>query len=296
MDLKEELKKKALLVENALEGYLPLPDTYPAVIHQAVRYSVFAGGKRLRPALVMAGAEAVGGDPQKVLPAACALELLHTYSLVHDDLPAMDNDDYRRGKPTSHKVFGEAVAVLAGDALLTLSFQLLAENAAGGSAGPEDVLRVIGEVAVAAGTFGMIGGQVVDIFSAGRAVDADTIKYIHSHKTASICRVAVRAGAILAGAKEAPLAALTDYAGHLGLAFQIKDDLLDFEGEAEKIGKPVGSDLRNKKATYPLVFGVEEARAEAGRAADRALAALECFGSEVEFLRRLAYFVIDRES
>ncbi|RJQ26073.1 MAG: polyprenyl synthetase family protein [Peptococcaceae bacterium] len=295
MDFKEELKRRALLVEMALEGYLPPPDTYPAVIHQAVRYSVFAGGKRLRPALVMAGAEAVGGDSQKVLPAACALELLHTYSLIHDDLPAMDNDDYRRGKPTCHKVFGEAVAVLAGDALLTLSFQLLAENAAGGLAGPEDVLRVINEVAAAAGTFGMIGGQVVDIFAAGRAVDAGTIKYIHSHKTAAVCRAAVRAGAILAGAEEAPLAALTDYAGHLGLAFQIKDDLLDFEGEAGKIGKPVGSDLRNKKATYPLVFGVEAARAEADWAADRALAALECFGGEVEFLRRLAYFVINRE-
>lgn len=295
MGFKEELGKKAAVIEEALDRYLPPFDAYPPLIHQAIRYSVFAGGKRLRPALVMAGAEAVGGDPQKVLPAACAMELLHTYSLVHDDLPAMDNDDYRRGKPTSHKVFGEAVAVLAGDALLTLSFQLLAENAAGGLAGPEDVIRVIGEVAVAAGTSGMIGGQVVDVFSAGRAIDAGTLEYIHSHKTAALCRAAIRAGAILSGAKEEPLSALTRYADYLGLAFQIKDDLLDFEGKAEKTGKPVGSDLRNKKATYPLIFGIEEARAEAGRTVTEALKALEHFSSEVNFLRQAAYFAIDRE-
>jgi len=292
VDFKEELKKKAAVVEEALDRYLPPADAYPPLIHQAMRYSVTGGGKRLRPALVMAGAEAVGGNAVDVLPAACALELIHTYSLVHDDLPAMDNDDYRRGKLTNHKVYGEAVAVLVGDALLTLAFQLLAENK---GSRPENVMRVIHEIAVGAGTFGLIGGQVVDTFSAGEEISEATLEYIHRHKTGALYRVSIRAGAILAGARETELASLTEYAEHLGLAFQIKDDILDIEGDEKKIGKPVGSDIKNKKATYPSLFGMEMSREKARLAAAHAQAALMPFGKEADFLRVLVQFVIDRD-
>lgn len=292
MDFKEELKKRALIVEEALDGFLPPPDAYPPLIHQAMRYSALGGGKRLRPALVMAAAEAVGGSASGVLPAACAVELIHTYSLVHDDLPAMDNDDYRRGKLTNHKVYGDAVAVLVGDALLTLSFQLLAGSPC---TRPGDIARVIQEVALGAGTFGLIGGQVVDTFSEGAEIDEKTLEYIHRHKTGALYRASVRAGAILAGAGEQELASLTRYAENLGLAFQIIDDILDLEGDEKKIGKPVGSDLKNKKATYPSLFGLDRSREKARLAAGRAEEALGSFGQEADFLRWLVQFVIERD-
>lgn len=292
MNFKEELKKRAALVEEALEGFLPAPEAYPPLIHQAMRYSVLGGGKRLRPALVLASAEAVGGRAAAVLPAACALELIHVYSLVHDDLPAMDNDDYRRGKLTNHKVYGEAAAILVGDALLTLSFKLLAESTGNR---PEDLVTVIREVASAAGTMGLIGGQVVDTFSAGEEVDEKTLEYIHRHKTGALYRASVRAGAILAGAREDQLACLTGYAEQLGLAFQIIDDILDIEGDEKTIGKPVGSDVRNKKVTYPALFGLEVSKKKARLAADMAVAALQPFGPEADFLRSLVQFVLERD-
>lgn len=292
MYFKEELEQKAAMVEDALNRYLPPPDTYPPLIHQAMRYSVMGGGKRLRPALVMAGAETVGGSAVDVLPAACAIELIHAYSLVHDDLPAMDNDDYRRGKPTNHKVYGEAMALLAGDALLTLAFKLLAECP---SSHPKDVVRVIHEIALGAGTLGLIGGQVVDTFSAGEEIDEKLLNYIHRNKTGAMYRLSVRSGAILAGAKEKELANLTEYAEHLGLAFQIKDDILDCEGDEKKLGKPVGSDIRNKKATYPSLFGMENSREKARVAINNAIAALRTFGSKADFMRVLAKFVIERD-
>ncbi|MDD2443074.1 MAG: polyprenyl synthetase family protein [Desulfotomaculaceae bacterium] len=292
MYFKEELEQKAAMVEDALNRYLPPPDTYPPLIHQAMRYSVMGGGKRLRPALVMAGAETVGGSAVDVLPAACAIELIHAYSLVHDDLPAMDNDDYRRGKPTNHKVYGEAMALLAGDALLTLAFKLLAECP---SSHPKDVVRVIHEIALGAGTLGLIGGQVVDTFSAGEEIDEKLLNYIHRNKTGAMYRLSVRSGAILAGAKEKELANLTEYAEHLGLAFQIKDDILDCEGDEKKLGKPVGSDIRNKKATYPSLFGMENSREKARVAINNAIAALRTFGSKADFMRALAKFVIERD-
>lgn len=291
MDFEEALTKRALVIDEALELYLPPADAYPPLIHQAMRYSVRGGGKRLRPVLVQAVAEVVGGQAEDVLPAACALEMIHCYSLIHDDLPAMDDDDFRRGKPTSHKVYGEAIAVLAGDALLTLAFSLLAKA---GSASPANVVKVISEIASAAGTFGMIGGQVVDTFSAGESITAGTLEYIHKHKTGALYRAAVRTGAILAGAEERKLAALTRYAEQLGLAFQIKDDILDVEGDAAVIGKPVGSDIKNKKVTYTSVFGLEQARFNAQQAAAAALAALKHFGDEADFLRQLVQFVINR--
>ncbi|MBE3584683.1 polyprenyl synthetase family protein [Desulfofundulus thermocisternus] len=295
MDFLAELKARAALVDRALDEFLPPEDAYPPVIHRAMRYSLFAGGKRLRPVLVLAAAETVGGDPVKVLPAACALELIHTYSLIHDDLPAMDNDDFRRGKPTCHRVYGEAVAILAGDALLTHAFALLAKNAQNQLAPAERVVQVIEEVAAAAGTLGLIGGQVVDTLAADTAVDAATLEYIHRHKTGALYRVAVRAGAILAGAKERQLEALTIYADNLGLAFQIQDDILDVEGDPARLGKPVGSDERNKKATYPALFGLDVARTKAGEAVAAALAALEPFDERADFLRELVRFVITRD-
>jgi len=291
LSFKETFDKLSSIVDEALERYLPPADAYPALIHQAMRYSV-TGGKRLRPVLVMKAAETVGGKAEDVLPAACALEMIHAYSLIHDDLPAMDNDDYRRGKPANHKVYGDSVAILAGDALLTLAFSTLAGIR---GSNPDAVVKIIGEIALAAGTFGMIGGQVVDTFSAGEDINENTLEYIHSRKTGALYRAAVRTGAILAGTGDEKINKLTSYADNFGLAFQIIDDILDIEGDAAKIGKPLGSDVKNKKATYPSLFGLEEARRKARQAADRALSALSCFGNEAEFLRMLVQYIIDRD-
>lgn len=295
MDFISELKIRAALVDRALEDLILAADTYPPVIHDAIRYSLFPGGKRLRPVLTLTAAEAVGGEPARVMPAACAMELIHTYSLIHDDLPAMDNDDFRRGKPTNHRVYGEAVAILAGDALLTQAFGLLARNARDELATAERVVQVIDEVAVAAGTLGLIGGQVVDTLAANSVVDAATLEYIHRHKTGALYRVAVRAGAILSGATEEQLVALTEYAEHLGLAFQIKDDILDVEGDANRLGKPVGSDVRNKKATYPALYGLDVAKTKACQLATEAVRALDTFDQRADFLRHLARFVVNRD-
>ena len=295
MEFLQELKKKADLTDAALNQYLPPENSYPTLIHQTMRYSIFAGGKRLRPAMVLAAAEAVGGDTGKVMPAACALELIHTYSLVHDDLPAMDNDDFRRGKPTNHKVFGEAMAILAGDALLTMAFQLLAGLSDNGEFTPEAIVKVIAEISCAAGTAGLIGGQVVDITSANQEIDAETLKYIHRKKTGALFRAAIRSGAILSGANEDELAALTSYAEHFGLAFQITDDILDVVGDMSKIGKPVGSDEKNNKVTYPSLYGLDEAYRLANRSAEQALTALEPFGEKALFLKELVKFVVNRD-
>ncbi|SFF93702.1 geranylgeranyl diphosphate synthase, type II [Desulfotomaculum arcticum] len=296
MDFKTELARRALVIDQALNHCLPAADAHPSIIHEAIRYSIFAGGKRLRPALVMASACAVDGDESLVLPAACAVEVLHTYSLVHDDLPAMDNDDLRRGKPTSHKKFGEAIAILAGDSMLTMAFALLAGMGATGRVMPDKVVQVISEVALAAGTCGLIGGQVVDLLSSEKEIAQQELEYIHTHKTGALYRASVRAGAILSGASPDQIAKLTAYADNLGLAFQITDDILDIEGDEEKLGKPVGSDNINKKATYPALYGLEESRKLARAAGDRALAALNPFGAEAEFLRLLVQFVLSRDN
>ncbi len=296
MSFKEELVRQAGLVDNALDRYMPPADRYPAVIHEAMRYSVFAGGKRLRPVLVLASSRAVGGDEKKVLPAACAIELLHTYSLVHDDLPAMDNDDLRRGRLTSHKVYGEAIAVLVGDALLTLAFRLMTELPQTGTLGADGVVRIVAEVAEAAGTAGLIGGQVVDLQSAEKLVDKQTLKYIHTCKTGALYKASVRTGAMLSGAGSEQLQKLTVYAENLGLAFQIKDDILDIEGDEQKLGKPVGSDIKNNKSTYPALYGLSAAKEMARQAADQAVGALNNFGVEADFLRGMVYFVLHREN
>jgi len=258
IDLQAYLKERRALVDQSLEAFLPPEDTPPPSVHRAMRYSVMAGGKRLRPILVIAGTEAVGGAPDTVMPTACALELIHTYSLIHDDLPAMDDDDYRRGRPTSHKVFGEAIAILAGDALLTLAFRLIADNAP--LVKDPTVLRdVVAEVAGAAGTFGMVGGQVVDIESEGKTISAQTLEYIHRHKTAALIRASLRVGALLGGGDARAVETISEAGSDLGLAFQIIDDILDVEGSLAELGKTAGSDERKGKATYPSVHGLGEA-------------------------------------
>ena len=292
-DLSAYLAERRLAVDQALEHFLPPADSVPQTIHQAMRYSVFAGGKRLRPILVIAGAETVGGSAESVMPTACALELIHTYSLIHDDLPAMDDDDYRRGRPTNHKVFGEAVAILAGDALLTLAFRLLAESFAGGG-DPRLLTRLLAEIADAAGTPGMIGGQAVDIQSEGKSVDAETLEYIHSHKTAALIRASLRAGAMLAGATPSQLAVISEAGGRLGLAFQIIDDILDVEGSLEELGKTAGSDRRKKKVTYPGHFGLEASRLKAEQLIEEAKTALAPLGPGAEPVRALADFILER--
>ena len=289
------LKDRAQRVDLALDRFLPADTVTPETIHKAMRYSVFAGGKRLRPVLVIAGAEAVGGRMDDVMPTACALEMIHTYSLIHDDLPAMDNDDFRRGRPTSHKVFGEAMAILAGDGLLTLAFRLIAENWR--PAMDARVLRdVLVDVSDAAGTDGMVGGQVADLEAEGRRVSPDMLEYIHLHKTAALIRTSIRVGARLSGARDEQLRALTVAGGDLGLAFQIVDDILDVTGTTEQLGKTAGKDQAQQKATYPAIHGIEASQAQAGRLVGEALHALAPLGPPAEPLRALARFILERKA
>ncbi len=302
------LADRRRLVDGALDQFLPKAEAYPPTIHEAMRYSVFAGGKRLRPILVIAAGEAAGGAAGDVLPTACALELIHTYSLIHDDLPAMDDDDYRRGRPTSHKVFGEAIAILAGDALLTLAFRLLAENfadtwdprdGAGATRAVRDPGRlreVLIEMAEAAGTFGMIGGQVVDVQSEGQSVSAETLEYIHTHKTAALIRASLRVGALVVAAPPGVLEAISVAGSRLGLAFQIVDDILDVEGSLEELGKRAGSDRRRKKVTFPGHFGLEASRLRAKSLVEEAKSALAPLGGAATPIVALADFILDRRS
>jgi len=288
------LEERRLQVDEALGRYLPETGDHPKEIHEAVRYSVFAGGKRLRPILVLAAAEAAGGQVEHALPAAAAIELIHTYSLIHDDLPAMDDDDFRRGRPTCHKVYGEALAILAGDALLTQAFILLSgESPAPGIAGPAR-LRVINEIAQAAGSRGMVGGQVVDILQEDREVDLATLLYLHTHKTGSLIRACLRVGGIISSAGSEQMEALTRYGDRIGLAFQIVDDILDLEGSLEALGKRAGSDLRKKKATFPGLLGLEESRQRARSLVREAKHALSVFGDRGAALGAIADYVVAR--
>jgi geranylgeranyl diphosphate synthase type II len=289
------LKERAAAVDAALERFLPPETVEPTTIHRAMRYSVFAGGKRLRPVLVIAGAEAIGGRMDDVMPTACAMELIHTYSLVHDDLPAMDNDDFRRGRPTNHKVFGEAMAILAGDGLLTLAFGLVAENFGPGR-DPAALRLVLSDVAEAAGTRGMVGGQVADIEAEGQRASAEMVDFIHLHKTAALIRASLRVGAIACGATAPELRALTLAGGNLGLAFQIVDDVLDVEGTTAELGKTAGKDQVQQKATYPAVHGIEASRARAGRLIAEADDALRELGPRAEPIRALARFIVERRA
>ncbi len=296
MNLKSYLEERRGLVNRALEGYLPAVRGPAFRVTEAMRYSLFAGGKRLRPILCLAGAEAVGGDPGEVLPVACALEMIHTYSLIHDDLPAMDDDDLRRGKPTCHKQFDEATAILAGDGLLTLAFQVLPEAALQYEGREAALLEVVRLLADAAGYRGMVGGQMLDLLAEGRQVTLPELETIHRLKTGALLTAAVRSGALLGGGSRGEVTLLTGYGEKFGLVFQITDDLLDVEGEAAEMGKATGMDAQRQKATYPALVGVEGARQWARRLVEQAVADLEPLGAPAAPLQELARYLLSRRA
>jgi len=284
-------------VDEALDRALPPESAWPATIHRAVRYSLFAGGKRIRPVLVLAAGEAVGGAREELMPLACAVEMVHTYSLVHDDLPAMDDDDLRRGQPTSHKVFGEAIAILAGDALLTRAFHLLAEiPEAWEDARVRRRLRAAAVLGEACGTTGLIGGQVMDLESEGRAIGKGDLECLHRAKTGALLSACVRGGAILGGAGAGDLQLLSRYASAIGLAFQVVDDVLDATEDAQRLGKTAGKDEAARKATYVSVHGLDKARALAGTLRQEALEAIAPLGPRGEILAAIARLIVDRHS
>ncbi|EJP31217.1 putative geranyltranstransferase [Selenomonas sp. FOBRC9] len=291
-EMKELWQSRRTLVERALQAELDRTDILDDKLRASMAYSLMAGGKRLRPILLMAAADAVGADGTKFITAACALEMIHTYSLIHDDLPAMDNDDYRRGKLTNHKAYDEGTAILAGDALLTLAFTMILRQQ---DVPAERLLRVVDEMSRAAGAEGMVGGQMLDLEAENRRISMEELRRVHMGKTGALFRAALRSGAILAGASEQQLAALTAYADHFGLAFQITDDILDVIGTAEDIGKPVGSDEKNHKSTYVTLTSLDEAQSLARQTVERAVDALHIFGDEAAFLRELVLYLVRRK-
>ena len=295
MELKKYLEEKRDQVENSLERFMLEAHGLLSDHIEAMQYSLFAGGKRVRPILCIAAAEALGKDPEPFLPIACALECIHTYSLIHDDLPAMDNDDYRRGKFTNHKVFGEAEAILAGDGLLTFAFELMTSPDLSDHMPDSDRLRLVNLVARAAGPIGMVGGQAIDLASEGKKIPFDTLRFLHSHKTGALITVSVQAGAIIAKASRDEFEAFTRYGKNLGLAFQIVDDLLNVEGSSKELGKATGSDAARGKATYPAFFGLEETRTRASDAVNSALRALALFDAHADPLRELARYILARK-
>jgi len=293
MKLPDFFEADHAVIEAALERILPAEETQPPSIHRAMRYSVFAGGKRIRPVLCLESARMFSENVSAAIQAGCALEFIHTYSLIHDDLPALDNDDLRRGKPTNHKVFGEAIAILAGDALLTLAFETLAKS----PLESERRVRVIAEIASAAGTVnGMVGGQVADVEAEGKLVSAAALEYIHRSKTAALIRASIVAGAIAGGAADADVERLRRFGDNIGWAFQVVDDLLDVEESSAALGKTAGKDQAQKKATYPALYGIEKSRAIAAELEAKALGELDCYGAKAFRLRQLAEFLVARRS
>lgn len=295
VEIKLYFQEKAALINRKLDILLPFEDQKPQKLHQAMRYSVFAGGKRLRPVLFLATLEALEYPEKDLLSFACALELIHTYSLIHDDLPAMDNDDFRRGMPTCHKRFGEAQAILAGDALLTYAFNLMLMPRKKGL-DSDKILNAVDEVAYGAGLKGMIVGQVVDMESENQEISLEELKYIHRNKTGALFSASIRSAAILAGSDQTSLANLTGYAENIGLAFQITDDILDVIGDAKKLGKSVGSDAKKQKATYPSLLGLEESQRLAEEAIDKALMYIKDLTEKADPLREIGKMIINRES
>jgi geranylgeranyl diphosphate synthase type II len=291
-DLSAYLESRTAAVNRALDHFLPAEKTKPATMHRAMRYSLFAGGKRMRPALVIAAAEACGGRLEPALPAACAVECIHTYSLIHDDLPAMDNDDFRRGKPTSHKVFGEGIAILAGDALLTQAFEIVAQARATARYSHQTLVL---ELARASGSLQLIAGQVADLEAEGKAIGAAQLKYIHERKTSALLCCSARLGGMSANASPAQLKALTDFGYNVGLAFQIIDDILDITQTSEQLGKTAGKDTQAQKATYPSIVGLEKSRRLARQLTDRAFAALRPFKGRAQALEALADYLLRRD-
>lgn len=291
-DLAAYLARTTDAVNRALDRSLPRATAKPATLHKAIRYSLFAGGKRLRPALCLAAAEACGGDWSAALPLACAVECIHTYSLIHDDLPAMDNDDFRRGKPTNHKVFGEGIAILAGDALLTQAFEIVSLAAPASRYTHRDLVL---EVAKAAGSRQLVGGQVADLEAEGQSITTAQLRYIHERKTSALLCCSVRLGGMSADCTPRELEALTDFGYHVGLAFQVIDDILDVTQTSEQLGKTAGKDTAASKATYPAIVGLERSRRIAGQLTDRAFAALKPFRGRATALESLADYLLKRD-
>ncbi|MBM4283937.1 MAG: polyprenyl synthetase family protein [Deltaproteobacteria bacterium] len=296
MDLKAYLEERRALVNRALEAYLPRVRGPAFRVVEAMHYSLMAGGKRLRPILCLAAAEAVEGNPQEALPVACALEMIHTYSLIHDDLPAMDDDDLRRGRPTCHKQYDEATAILAGDGLLTEAFRLLGALASHFQDREAVLLEIIELVGAAAGYQGMVGGQMLDLQAEGRKITLKELETIHRLKTGALLTVSLRAGALVGGGSRVDVAHLTGFGEKFGLAFQITDDLLDVEGQASDMGKEPGMDARRQKATYPAILGPEQARQWARRLVEEAVEELEGFGDQAQPLREIARYLLVRRS
>ncbi|MBM3848270.1 MAG: polyprenyl synthetase family protein [Verrucomicrobia bacterium] len=291
-DLSGYISRVCRSVDSALDGFLPAEKTKPATIHKAMRYSIFAGGKRMRPAICLAAAEACGGEWKDAMAAACAIECIHTYSLIHDDLPAMDNDDFRRGKPTNHKVFGEGIAILAGDALLTQAFEILAAAPRRSRHSPSDFIL---DLARASGSLQLIAGQVADLEAEGKTIPIADLRYIHEQKTSALLCCSVRLGGMSVNCTASQLRALTEFGYNVGLAFQIIDDILDVTQTTEKLGKTAGKDTTSKKATYPALLGLEKSRKEASRLTDRAFAALKPFKKRAAALNALAEYLLKRD-
>jgi geranylgeranyl diphosphate synthase type II len=296
MEIASYLERKRVEIDQFLETVVPDARTMPATLHEAMRYSLLAGGKRIRPILAIATAEALGAVTQAILPVAASLELIHTYSLIHDDLPAMDNDDYRRGKPTNHKVYGEAMAILAGDALLTLAFSLCSRPDLTPHLDAARQVQIVQELAIGAGHLGMVGGQVLDVQAENQDIDLAALRTIHAHKTGMLIRAAVRIGAILGGATAVQLERLTGYAEDVGLAFQIADDVLNVTGTREELGKDPNTDAQRGKKTYPTFYGVEGARSLAEQCSKRAIDRLEIFDAKADPLREIARYITTRKN
>jgi geranylgeranyl diphosphate synthase type II len=296
VDISHYLEQKRQDVDRFLDQVIPTDKIEPTTLHEAMRYSLFAGGKRVRPILALAAAEAVGDPPPSVLAVASSLELIHTYSLIHDDLPAMDNDDYRRGKPTNHKVYGEAIAILAGDALLTLAFELCSRTDLMDRLDPQRQVQILYELAVGSGHLGMVGGQVLDIQAENKDIDLAALQRIHAHKTGMLIRGAVRMGAIASSASADQLQQLTGFAEDIGLAFQIADDVLNVTGTREQLGKNAMTDAQRGKKTYPTFYGVDGARTLADQCIERAIGRLSRFDAKADPLRALAKYITERRN
>lgn len=294
MEFKDVLKKKINYIETLLNEYMPKEEGYQQTIMKAMNYSLKAGGKRLRPILTLESCKIVGGREEDAIPFAMAIEMIHTYSLIHDDLPALDNDNLRRGKPTNHKVFGDAMATLAGDALLNYAFEVMLCSSID-KKNSNKYLKAINEIAIHAGIYGMIGGQVVDVESENKIIDKDKLDFIHLNKTAAMIVGCMRAGAIIGEATEEELEKVTKYAKNIGLSFQIVDDILDITGDEIKLGKPVGSDIENNKSTYPSLLGLEKSREIARQLIEEAKFSIDEISSEIFFLNQLADYIVSRD-
>lgn len=292
MDFKTQLKEKIAFVDSCLESYIPSEKEYPSIIFQAMRYSVFAGGKRLRPIFLLSACEAFGGEKEKAVPFACAIEMIHTYSLIHDDLPALDNDDYRRGVLTSHKKFGEDIAILAGDALLHHAFECMADACC--EKNINNGIKAMQTIAHGAGVYGMVAGQVVDVISEGKTIEKHTLDFIHKNKTAAMISGALKAGALLGGASEQQAEQMKSAGEKIGIAFQIQDDILDVVSTLEELGKPIHSDEKNKKMTYVTMCGLEESKNIVKQLSEEAMKQLETVCNKDKFLLELTQYLIKR--